>query len=116
MCRPFWVSGTKLRLAVVNTAASIMYFLFDFWYVTFDMIVDIIWIYKTCIPTHNRNSVFILREKWPISKHRQLEFGLEFERKGFNGLQIFSEGSSKPIRDDQVIRVPEGGLFSELNI
>ena len=77
------------------------------------------WIYKTCIPTRNRNSVFILkvivREKWPISKHRQLEFGLEFERKGFNELQIFSEGSSKPFIDNHVIRVPGGGLFFELN-
>ena len=59
---------------------------------------------------------FIVREKWPISKHRQLEFGLEFERKGFDELQIFSEGSSKPFRDNQVIRVPGGGLFFELNI
>ena len=83
------------------------------------MIVDSMWIYKTCIPTHNRNSVFILkfilREKWPISKHRQLEFGLEFDRKGFNELQIFSEGSSKSFRDNEVIRGPGGGLFCELN-
>ena len=74
---------------------------------------------SSCIPTHNRNSVFILkfilREKWPISKHRQLEFGLEFKRKGFDELQIFSEGSSKPFRDNQVIRVPGGGLFFELD-
>ena len=54
--------------------------------------------------------------KWPFPRRRELDFGLEFERNGFEERFIFSEGSSKHIRDDQVIRVAEGGLFFELNI
>ena len=47
---------------------------------------------------------------------QELDFGLEFERNGFEECFIFSEGSSKPIRDNQVIGVAEGGLFFKLNI
>ena len=43
--------------------------------------------------------------KWPFPRRRKLDFGLEFERNGFEEHFIFTEGSSKPIRDDQVIRV-----------
>ena len=49
-------------------------------------------------------------------RHRELDFGLEFERNGFEERFIFSEGSSNPIRDDQVIPVAGVGLFFELNI
>ena len=55
-------------------------------------------------------------KRWPISRRRDLEFGLEFERNGFDEGYVFSEGSSKPIGDNQVIPVPRGGLFFELNI
>ena len=58
----------------------------------------------------------ICAKRWPISRRRELEFGLEFERNGFDEGYVFTEGSSKPIRDDQVIQVPGGGLFFELNI
>ena len=51
-------------------------------------------------------------ERWPISRRRELEFGLEFERNGFDEGYVFSEGSSKPIRDDQVIPVPGAAYFS----
>ena len=54
--------------------------------------------------------------KWPFPRSRELDFGLEFERNGFEEHFIFTEGSSKPIRDDQVIRVAGDGLFYELNI
>ena len=54
--------------------------------------------------------------KWPFLRHRELDFGLEFERNGFEEHFIFTEGSSKPIRDDEVIRVAGDGLFFELNI
>ena len=50
-------------------------------------------------------------ERWPISTRRELEFGLEFERNGFDEGYVFSEGSSKPIRDDQVIPVPGAAYF-----
>ena len=55
-------------------------------------------------------------KKWRLSKRRGLEFDLEFERNGFEERFIFSEGSSNPIRDDQVIPVAGSGLFFELNI
>ena len=54
--------------------------------------------------------------KWPFPRSRELDLGLEFERNGFEEHFIFTEGSFKPIRDDQVIRVAGDGLFSELNI
>ena len=54
--------------------------------------------------------------KWPFPRLRELDFGLEFERNGFEEHFIFTEGSSKPIRDVQVIRVAGDGLFFELNI
>ena len=54
--------------------------------------------------------------KWPFPRNRELDFGLEFERNGFEEHFIFTEGSSKPIRDDQVIRVAGDGLFFELSI
>ena len=57
-----------------------------------------------------------MRKKWPISKRRELEFDLEFERNDFDERNIFSEGSFKPIRHDQVIPAPGGGLVFELNI
>ena len=54
--------------------------------------------------------------KWRFPRRRELDFGLEFECNGFEEHFIFTEGSSKPIRDDQVIRVAGDGLFFELNI
>ena len=54
--------------------------------------------------------------KWPFPRRRESEFGLEFERNGFEERFIFSEGSSKSIVDDREIRVAEGGLFFELNM
>ena len=54
--------------------------------------------------------------KWPFPRSRELDFGLEFERNGFEEHFNFSEGSSRPSRDDQVISVAGGGLFFELNI
>ena len=59
---------------------------------------------------------YIVRIKWPISKHGQLEFGSEFEHNGSNECEIVNEGSSKPIRDNQVIRVAWNSLFFEFNI
>ena len=53
-------------------------------------------------------------KKWPFPRSRELDFGLEFERNGFEEHFIFTEGSSKPIRDDKVIRVAGDGLFFEL--
>ena len=58
----------------------------------------------------------ILRERWPFPRPRELDYWLEFERNGFEEHFIFTEGSSKPIRDDKVIRVAGDGLFFELNI
>ena len=61
--------------------------------------------------------IYIVRQNGrSLARLRELYFGLEFERNGFEERFIFSEGSFKPIRDDQVIRVAEGGLFFELNI
>ena len=54
--------------------------------------------------------------KWPFPRSRELDFGLEFERNGFEEHFIFTEGSFKPIRDGQVIRAAGDGLFVELNI
>ena len=54
--------------------------------------------------------------KWPFPRSRELDFGLEFERNGFEERFILTEGSSIPIRDDQVIRVAGDGLFFEFNI
>ena len=54
--------------------------------------------------------------KWRFPRRRELDFGLEFVRNGFEEHFIFTEGSSKPIRDDQVIRAAGDGLFVELNI
>ena len=54
--------------------------------------------------------------KWPFPRRRELDFGLKFARNGFEERFIFTEGSSKPIRDDQVLRVAGDGLFFELNI
>ena len=51
-----------------------------------------------------------------LPSSRELDFWLEFERNGFEERFLFSEGSSNPIRDDQVIGVAGGGLFLELNI
>ena len=50
--------------------------------------------------------------KWPFPRRRKLDFGLEFARNGFEEHFIFTEGSSKPIRDDQVIRVAGDGYLS----
>ena len=75
-----------------------------------------------CIPDYSWCSLHIYylylycAPKWPFPRRRELDFGLEFERNGFEEHFIFTEGSSKPIRDDQVIRVARGGLFFELNI
>ena len=52
--------------------------------------------------------------KWPFPRCRELDFGLEFERNGFEEHFIFTEGSSKSIRDDKGIRVAGDGLFFEL--
>ena len=54
--------------------------------------------------------------KWPFPRSRELDFGLEFERNGFEEHFIFTEGSSKPIRGNQVIRVAWNSLFFEFNI
>ena len=59
---------------------------------------------------------FIWRDKMAVAKKPRVDFGLEFERNGFEEHFISTEGSSKPIRDDQVIRVTGDGLFFELNI
>ena len=76
-----------------------------------------------CSPCYSRCSLHIIiaynlycATKWPFPRRRELDFGLEFERNGFEEHFIFTEGSSKPIRDDQVIRVAGDGLFFELNI
>ena len=76
-----------------------------------------------CNPYYSRCSLHIIlpiilycATKWPFPRSRELDFGLEFERNGFEEHFIFSEGSSKPTRDDQVIRVAGDGLFFELNI
>ena len=50
--------------------------------------------------------------KWPFPRHRELNFGLEFERSGFEERFIFNEGSSNPIRDHQVIRVAGVAYFA----
>ena len=42
------------------------------------------------------------KEKWLISKRGELEIWLEFERKGFDEGDNFSEGSFKPKKDAQV--------------
>ena len=53
-----------------------------------------------CISTRNCNNKFILREKrWPISKCREMEVGLEFEYNGFAKCNNFREGSFKPKKD-----------------
>ena len=58
-----------------------------------------------CAITCNHNNEFILCEKtWSISKHGELEIGLEFERNGFNDRKTFSEGSFKPKKDIQIIQ------------
>ena len=72
-------------------------------YITIDIIYDI---------TYN----LYCATKWPFPRSRELDFGLEFERNGFEEHFIFTEGSSKPIRDNQVIRVAGDSLFFELNI
>ena len=54
--------------------------------------------------------------KWPLPRCRELDYWQEFDRNGFEERFLFSEGSSNPIRDDEVIRVAGGGLFFELNI
>ena len=76
-----------------------------------------------CNPRYSRCSFYIIlliqlycTTKWPFPRRRDLYFGLEFKRNGFKEHFIFTEGSSKPIRDDQVIRVAGDGLFFELNI
>ena len=76
-----------------------------------------------CSPCYSRCSLRIsiaynlyCATKWRFPRRRELDFGLEFERNGFEEHFILTEGSSKPIRDDQVIRVARGGLFFELNI
>ena len=75
-----------------------------------------------CNPDYSRCSLHInylylyCATKWPFPRSRELDFGLEFERNGFEEHFIFTEGSSKPIRDDEVIRVAGDGLFVELNI
>ena len=76
-----------------------------------------------CNPDYSRCSLHIhitynlyCATKWPFPRSRELDFGLEFERNGFEEHFIFTEGSSKPIRDDQVIRVAGDGLLYELNI
>ena len=64
-----------------------------------------------CNPYYSRCSLHIIlpiiyvycATKWPFPRSRELDFGLEFERNGFEEHFIFSEGSSKPTRDDQVI-------------
>ena len=68
-----------------------------------------------CIYTYITYNLYCAT-KWPFPRSRELDFGLEFERYGFEEHFIFTEGSSKPIRDDQVIRVAGDGLFFELNI
>ena len=75
--------------------------------------------YSRCslhIPTYYITYNLYCATKWPFPRSRQLDFGLEFERNGFEEHFIFTEGSSKPNRDDQVIRVPGDGLVFELNI
>ena len=75
-----------------------------------------------CNPDYSRCSLHIITynlycaTKWPFPRSRELDFGLEFERNGFEEHFIFTEGSSKPIGDDQVIRVAGDGLLFELNI
>ena len=54
--------------------------------------------------------------KWPFPRCRELDFGLELDRNGFEERFIFIEGPCKPIRDDEVIGVAGGDLFFELNI
>ena len=63
-----------------------------------------------CSPCYSRCSWHIIfpihlycATKWPFPRRRELDFGLEFERNGFEEHFIFTEGFSKPIRDDQVI-------------
>ena len=63
-----------------------------------------------CDPMHNRNNEFILiiyivRRKMTNFKRRELEIGLEFGRLSFAKRNNFSEGSSKPKKYAQVIRV-----------
>ena len=43
---------------------------------------------------------FILRDKMADLKMPRLDFGLEFERNGFEERFIFSEGSSNRLEDD----------------
>ena len=77
-----------------------------------------------CSPDYSRWSLHIIlpiiyiicATKWPLPKRRELDFGLEFERNGFEEHFIFTEGSYIPIRDDEVIRVAGDGLFFELDI
>ena len=76
-----------------------------------------------CNPDYSRCSLHIYHlynlycaTKWPFPRSRELDFGLEFERNGFEEHFIFTEGSPKPIRDNQVIRVAWNSLFSEFNI
>ena len=77
-----------------------------------------------CNPYYSRCSLHIILPIIYIARQngrsparsRELDFGLEFERNGFEEHFIFSEGFSKPTRDDQVIRVAGDGLFFEFSI
>ena len=65
-----------------------------------------IYIYIIRVPTRDRNNEFILHEtKMADLEGRQFEIGLKFVCRSFAELNNFSEGSSKPKKDAQVIRV-----------
>ena len=85
---------------------SLYCFHFDFRYVTLDIYI---YIYIICVPTCKSNNEFvlsILREiKMADFEHRQSEIGLEFVCWSFPERNNFSEGSSEPNKDAQVIRV-----------
>ena len=83
--------------------APLYCFHFYFQYVTLD-------IYIICDPMRNRSNEFILiiyiaQRKMAHFERRELEIGLEFGRLSFAKRNNFSEGSSKPKKYAQVIRV-----------
>ena len=69
------------------------------------------YIYIICVSTRHHNNEFIILEfilhktKMADFERRQLEIGLEFVRLSFAECNNFSEGSSEPKKDAQVIRV-----------
>ena len=64
---------------------------------------------------YNLDIIYIARKKMADFVCRQFEMGLEFVRWSFAKRNVFSEGSSEPKKDTQVIRVQGGSSTSFFN-